>query len=210
MMLQLPDPAVVQKIAEYVILTLVIVALYLASAEDIKYRRISKKTIVYLYLLAPAYLYVSGADFMVASLCFMFTGVVFAGMWFISRGGFGIGDVLVITAIAWMTADFGILKIFLLSMAVMSIPWALFWIWKTHKNGYKGILHGFKKTLPIDELRPGMVLDSDNFMTGLDQKDIEDLKRSGRVYVAVKLPMPYIPVIFFALMVYIVFILYFV
>ena len=51
-----------------------------------------------------------------------------------SRGGFGFGDVLVISALGWMLADFTILQVFLISMGVFSIPWGLFWLWKNKKT----------------------------------------------------------------------------
>lgn len=62
-------------------------------------------------------------------------------------------------------------------------------------------MKGFKQTLPIDELRPGMVLATDNFMHGLTINDIEKLRHEGYITITVKNPMPFIPCIFIAFLI---------
>lgn len=141
-----------------------------------------------------------------ASFCFMFTLVVFVSLWFISFGSFGMGDVLVISALGWMVADFSILHVFLLTMGVLSIPWGLFWVIKYKRDpNFSGIWHGFKKIIPIKDLRPGMVNADDNFMQGLDGDQIEKIQKSGVSTIRVKQPMPYIPVVFATVMIYTLF-----
>jgi len=101
-----------------------------------------------------------------------------------------------------MIADFSILQAFLITMGVMSIPWALFWIWKYRKDpDTHGLWTGFKKTINISKVKPGMVLAKDNFMHGLDEKEIEQFKKQGHKLLEIKQPMPYIPVVFGTLLV---------
>jgi hypothetical protein len=55
-----------------------------------------------------------------------------------------------------------------------------------------------KAKLPIDKVKPGMVLAEDGFMHGLTEKDIDDMKLKGETELIVKAPLPFIPVIFLA------------
>lgn len=193
-------------IVSTIVLIIILVVLFLASVEDLKYRRINKWTVVFLYVLVPVYLYSRNIDMLTASFCFMFTLAVFAGLWFISFGSFGMGDVLVISALGWMVADFSILYVFLLTMGVLSIPWGLFWAIKYKQDPrYSGVWHGFKKIIQTKNLLPGMVKAEDNFMQGLDGEQIEKIQKSGVTTMRVKQPMPYIPVVFATVLIYTLF-----
>lgn len=193
-------------IVSTILLLLIILILFLASIEDLKYRRINKWTVVFLYILVPFYLYSRDISMLTASFCFMFTLAVFVSLWFISFGSFGMGDVLVISALGWMVADFHILHVFLLTMGVLSIPWGIFWIIKYKRDPrYSGVWHGFKKLIPIKDLQVGMVKAEDNFMKGLTETEIQDLKNTGVRNIRVKQPMPFIPVVFASVLIYVLF-----
>lgn len=193
----------IQLVVSIILLGLILLILAFASIYDIKYRRIETKSIIYLYILVPFYLYLTNADMTVASICFMLTLAMFIFLWVISLGGFGFGDVLTISVLGWLIADLDILHAYLITMGVMSIPWALFWTWYyARKPEYKGLLHGFKKVIPVDKLRPGMVKANDSFMKGFTEEDIARFKDQGYTSVRVKQPMPYIPVVFITTLIY--------
>lgn len=194
------------SIVSIILVLVILLVLALASWHDLKYRTIEKKSVIYLYILIPIYLFVSGKDMTVASFCFLFTLIVFTCLWAISMKQFGGGDVLVISSLGWMIADFNILRAFLLTMGVMSIPWGIFWwLYYNHKEGYTGLMYSLKKTLPISNIKPGMVLARDGFMHGLNEEDIARLKKEGYEMVDVKQPFPFIPVVFTSLLTYILF-----
>ncbi len=175
--------------------------LAIASIQDIKTTTISKNIVVALYILVPAYLYVRDINYITAGSCFLFTLITFLCLWFISRKGFGFGDVLVISALGWMIADFTILRVFLISMGVFSIPWALFWLWRYHKNpNLEDMWTGKPKQIKTSRLHPGMVLAEDSFMQGLTDKQIKQIQCQNQQSIWVKKPMPFIPVVFFTLL----------
>ena len=151
-----------------------------------------------LYILAPAYLYTTDANYATAGLCFIFTLITFSCLWFISRKGFGFGDVLVISALAWMVADFSILRAFLITMGVLSIPWGLFWLSKYKKDpDLESMWTGQKQQIPVTSLKPGMVLAEDGFMHGLTDQEISRIQKA-KDFIMVKKPMPFIPIVLFA------------
>ena len=175
--------------------------LAVASYQDIKTTTISREVVIALYILVPAYLYLKDVNYATAGLCFIFTMITFLCLWFISRKGFGFGDVLVISALGWMIADFTILRVFLVSMGVFSIPWGLFWLWRYKKNPLLEQMWTGKKTeIDTKNLQPGMVLAEDGFMQGLTKKEIKNIQKKNKQSIWVKKPMPFIPVIFFTLL----------
>jgi len=181
------------------ILFLIIVVLAIASYQDLKTITIKREIIIALYLLVPAFLYTSNANYATAGICFIFTLITFTCLWFMSRKGFGFGDVLVISALAWMLADFTILRAFLITMGVMSIPWGLFWLWRYKKDpDLENMWSGKKQKISVEKLKPGMVLADDGFMQGLTEKQIKKIRRE-KTSLMVKKPMPFIPVVLFAL-----------
>jgi hypothetical protein len=185
--------------ANLIILILILVILAIASLQDIKRTTIGKYVVIFLYILVPISLYLRGAHMLTASFCFMFTLAVFLGLWFLSRGGFGMGDVLLIGSLGWLVADWAFLQAWLIVMGVMSIPWGLFWAGyyarKPEFRKHKSLLIGKKKIIPVGDLCPGMVCAHDNFMQGLTAKDIQKIKDEGKTQMEVKQPFPFVPVI---------------
>jgi len=183
-----------------IILIIIFAILAIASYQDIKTTTISRNVVIALYILVPAYIYIRDVNYATAGSCFLFTLITFLCLWFISRKGFGFGDVLVISALGWMIADFTILRVFLISMGVFSIPWGLFWLWRYKKNPYLDQMWTGKKTMiDPEKLQPGMVLAEDGFMQGLTEKQIKQIKKQEKQSIWVKKPMPFIPVVFFTL-----------
>lgn len=136
---------------------------------------------------------------MQTTFVFLFAFIIFMTIAVFSRGHFGIGDAMVIGALAWYFGSFPQLQFFLFSMGAISIVWWLLWAFKFREdNTSKGIFTGFKKNLPIDQIKPGMVLATDNFMQGLTQPQIDRMRMDGYITVNVKFPYPFIPVIFIA------------
>jgi len=183
------------------VLFIILGILAIASYQDIKSITISREIVIALYILVPVYLYIRDVNYATAGFCFLFTLVTFLCLWFISRKGFGFGDVLVIAALGWMIADFTILRVFLISMGVFSIPWGLFWLWRYKRNpDLEHMWTGKKTEIQTKDLKPGMVLAEDGFMQGLTDKQIKKIKKENRRSIFVKKPMPFIPVVFFTLL----------
>jgi prepilin signal peptidase PulO-like enzyme (type II secretory pathway) len=182
-------------------LILILIVLFYESINDVKYRRISKGGVVVLYILTPIYVFASGIDLMTASFTFLFTLGVFLVIWLVSFGRFGIGDSLVLGAVGWFLGDFTTLQNFLFILAIFAIPWSAYWMYYYMSKGYKDLLFKFTNKIKIDKVISGMVLANDKFMHGLDENDIEKLKANGKTEVTVKQPLPFIPIIFFALVV---------
>jgi hypothetical protein len=87
-------------------------------------------------------------------------------------------------------------------MGGVCIPWTVFCIlYYGRHQGFLNAIKGFKKNISIENVRPGMVLASDNFMHGLTQQDIDQMRHAGHVTINIKQPFPFIPVIFIAFMV---------
>jgi len=183
------------------VLFIILGILAIASYQDIKSITISREIVIALYILVPVYLYIRDVNYATAGFCFLFTLVTFLCLWFISRKGFGFGDVLVIAALGWMIADFTILRVFLISMGVFSIPWGLFWLWRYKRNpDLEDMWTGKKTEIDTKNLQPGMVLAEDGFMQGLTEKDVKRIKKQNKRSIFVKKPMPFIPVVFFTLL----------
>jgi len=182
------------------VLTIIISAtLFHASLEDIRRRDISSIHVIVLYILACFYIVITGNLGLQTTYLFLFAFLLFMGVSVFSMGSFGIGDSMVIGALALYFHDFTSFQTFLYAMGIISIPWGLYWIIRYRQdNSLSGLIHGFKKTIPITEAKQGMVLFSDRFMHGLSEKDIQKLRQDGCVTITVKNPFPFIPCIFFA------------
>lgn len=177
----------------------VILILFYESINDIKYRRIGKKSVILLYVFCPLALFLSENNLTEASFVFMFSLFIFIAVWIFSFGQFGIGDSLTIASVTMILGTFTAFQNFLLILALISIPWSAYWIVKYFgKKGYKGQIFRNIMILSPDQLKPGMVLKEDNFMNGLNEKDIEKIKDSGIEKIEVKQPLPFIPVVFLA------------
>lgn len=187
----------------FIQLAATLLILGLASYEDIKIRRISKYFVALLYLITIFFVIITDNINSDVTMAFLFTFIVFMFISLISHGGFGIGDSMVLAAIAWQIGNLEQLQIFFLILGIMAMIWAVFWIlWLYRRNGYDQFSKGIRQihTIPIDKIQPGMVLASDYFMQGLTEKDIQKMKEKGYTLVDVKQPLPFIPVIFISTM----------
>ena len=176
--------------------------LFYASVEDLRHRTIRSIWVITLYILVSASSIITGSISTQSTFVFLFTFILFMGIAVFSFGRFGIGDAMVLGALGWFYHDFASLQHFLFIMGGVCLPWAMFCIlYYGRHQGFLNTIKGFKRHINIEEARPGMVLASDNFMHGLTQTQIDDMRHAGFVTIDVKQPFPFIPVIFIAFMV---------
>ena len=189
---------------------LIIIPLYYASKEDLKYNRIDKKYVIMIFLIVMAYTMLSTEYAVERTFSFLITLGIFSAMTFFSRGAFGFGDTLILGALGWYIGSLIFLRDFYMILVFTMLVWGAYQIIKNRKN-ISGLKQHLKTihVLPIDKVLPGMILASDYFMTGLTEKDIMELKKDGYVSLDIKLAYPFIPVIFIAFLIHIVFHLYF-
>lgn len=196
------------NIIRFAIVCILLGILFIAGIKDMITRTISKLNVMLVYILGGVYYSLSVYNPMQTTMVFVFSLLIFCGIAFLSRGGFGYGDALVIGGLTIVLGTFPHFQKYLYILGCVSLVWAVFMIlWVFRKNGYHHISYGFKQKflLPIDEVKPGMVLASDYFMNSLKQFDIDELKKHGTTSLLVKQPMAFIPVIFFSFLVYNVF-----
>jgi hypothetical protein len=106
---------------------------------------------------------------------------------------------MVIGALALYFHTFHSFQMFLYAMGIISIPWVIYYTLKYRKDtSLRGILHGFRATVPIDKVNVGDVIYGDNFMHGLTLEQINKYKMDGYISLEIKKVMPFIPVIFMA------------
>lgn len=182
------------------VLTIIIASvLFHASLEDIRRRDIGSIHVIVLYILACFYIVITDNLGMQTTYLFLFAFLLFMGISVFSRGSFGIGDSMVIGALALYFHDFTSFQTFLYAMGIISIPWVIYYTLKYHHDtSLKGLMHGFRAIVPIDKVRVGDVLFHDNFMHGLTSEQISKMKMDGYVSLEIKKVMPFIPCIFFA------------
>lgn len=194
-----------QHIIGILLTSLIGLVLLHASYEDIRRRDIGSIHVIVLFILVSLYTIVTGTMGLQTTYVFLFAFILFIGISALSFGHFGMGDSLVIGALAWYLGTFSSLQTFLYSMGLVAIPWAIYWSVRYRKdNTLKSMLHGFKQIVPIDKVKVGDVLSYDNFMHGLELSDIEKLKVDGFITVEIKKPMPFIPCIFIAFLIVLV------
>jgi len=131
----------------------VLAVLASASYHDLRERTIPIYLVGMIYILIPVYLVLAGKDMTVGTVCFGFTFIAFIAVWGISKQQFGLGDVLILSALGWMIADLALLKAYLVVLGVLSIPYAIFCIWY-----YKGNAKFQKKYSKDPYLYPYMPL----------------------------------------------------
>jgi Flp pilus assembly protein protease CpaA len=182
------------------ILTIIIGAvLFHASLEDIRRRDISSLHVIVLFILACFYIILTGSLGLETTYLFLFVLILFISISAVSKGGFGMGDSLVISALALFFHDFTSFQTFLYAMGLISIPWVVYYTLKYRKDtSLKGLMHGFRAIVPIDKVQVGDVIYGDNFMHGLTQPQINKYKLDGYISLEIKKVMPYVPVIFMA------------
>lgn len=185
------------------IITLIMILLmFFMSIDDIKHTRIKAHHVILIYLLVMIYVTINDFFSPNATMSFLILLIVFTPIAGISKGRFGMGDALMISALGWYFASLNKINLFLYSWIVMSMFWALFWIiYLWNKSDIRDIVIGYKKTIPISELKAGMILASDNFVKGLNEEEIKKIMDSGIKQVDVKKPLPYIPCIFLTFLV---------
>ena len=185
------------------IMTILIgIILFYASVEDLRNRTIRAIWVIALYAIMSIRAVVSQTLSIESTYVFLFGFILFMLLALVSRGQFGYGDALVIGSLAWFYHDFLDFQNFLFILAIVGIPWAVYWSWHYgRKEGYSNIINAFKKTININEVREGMVLAKDRFMNGLTRGQIETLKAEGHMTLDVKQPFPFIPCVFIAFMI---------
>lgn len=182
------------------ILTIIIVLLlFHASVEDIYQRTIGSLHVICLYILVALYSVMTETMSLQTTYVFLFGFIMFISIAVFSKGHFGIGDAMVIGALSWYIGTFSGFQHFLFAIAIVSIPWTVYWLIRYRKdNTLSGVFSGFKQVVPIGDVRVGDVLSSDNFMHGLTGVQIDRLRQEGHAALEIKKPFPFIPVIFIA------------
>jgi len=182
-----------------------LLTLYFSSVEDMKYHRISKKYVLVFFIIVIFYNNFAGAS-VEKTLAFIITLVIFSCITFASKGMFGFGDTLIISAIAWFIGDLIYLQYFYLTLCFCSLVIGAYFVLVNHKQNHKGFKKIFNNTMFVDKdnLKPGMVLANDYFMKGLTEKEIDDLKKFNDGPVLIKQTYPFIPVIFASFLIYVI------
>lgn len=183
-----------------IILTIVILLILLhASIDDIKHTSIGSYHVILLYILVAFYTVITNTMSLQTTYVFFFGLIMFVAIAVFSRGHFGIGDAMVIGALAWYLGSFMEFQQFLFAMAIVSIPWTAYWLVRYRKDdSLSGIFQGFRQVVPIHAVNVGDVLASDNFMHGLTRPQIDRMRQDGYITVEIKKPFPFIPVLFAA------------
>ena len=173
------------------------IILFYASLKDFKYRTISRRSVAIVFVIVLAYRLIVGIP-AESSFAFLYVFIAFVALAAISRGKFGMGDALLIGAVSWQLGSFNEIQQFIYAMGGAGIAlWLYYFI---RNKDYKNIRNSLKNiyTIPIGDVKTGMVRAEDNFMAGLTEFDIKNLKESGVKELSVKQPMPFIPCIFIA------------
>ena len=172
------------------------------SIDDIKHTRIKAWQVAMVYLLVMIYVSINDLFSPKTTISFLIILVIFTTIAGLSKGKFGMGDALMLGALGWYFASLGKINGFLYAWIAMSFLWAVFWIiYLWNKSDIRDIVIGYKKTIPITELKEGMILAKDNFVKGLTEKEVIELCNTGAKEVDVKKPLPYIPCIFLAFLI---------
>lgn len=182
-----------------------LIALFFSSKEDIKYHRISKKYVIICFIIAIIYNNVIGGR-VEATVTFGLTLGLFSAFTFLSRGGFGFGDSMILGSIGWFIGNLRYLQYYFVVLGFCMLILGSYFIIKDHKKNGKGFRNLFIKTMlvPVNELKPGMILAHDYFMKGLTEKEIDELKKVNDSTILIKQAYPFIPVIFTSFLIYVI------
>lgn len=186
---------------------LLLLTLYFSSVEDMKYHRISKKYVLACFLIVIFYNnYVGGS--VEATVSFLLTLGLFSGITFLSKGGFGFGDTIIIAALGWFIGDMIHLQYFYLTLGFSALILGGYFVIINHKNNHKGasLFLNDKQFIKVSKLKPGMILCKDYFMKGLTEKDIEEIQKNNESdnAICIKQAYPFIPVIFMSFLIYVI------
>lgn len=179
---------------------LLVIPLYYASKEDMKYHRIDKKYVQIVFILVFIFTLLTRTYAVERTFSFLITLGIFSAITIFSKGGFGFGDTLILGALGWYIGSLMHLRYFFIILIGVIVFWGLYQIITTDndiwdKKGFRKYFE-MKKMIPIDKVKPGMILAEDYFMKGLKETEIEDLKEGGLAYLNIKQAYPFIPVIF--------------
>jgi Flp pilus assembly protein protease CpaA len=201
-------------LAQYVLTGILLSILIIASKEDMRYHRISKKYVMLILVFTLLYTLVYKTYGLERTAAFLIAFGMFGGMTLLSRGKFGFGDSIIISAIALYIGRVNQLGYFFIILAFVSIAWGAYCYLKTRHNSKTGdkktLWDSFSSinTITIDKLVPGMILANDNFMQGLNEEEIMDLKKQGLKELQIKYAYPFIPVILMSFIVYLTIVQY--
>lgn len=173
------------------------IILLIMSLRDIQYRRIDPSVFFIFLLFLSFYLFLFEIPLLITILfCLIF--FIFSLISILSKYAYGLGDAIILSVLCLFFKDyiqcinfFGILAGILFAIFIFySFP-KLFDIKreKLFKNSF---------ILPINKIKPGMVLADDKIGIGLTKKDIKELKKKNIKELKVKQPLPFIPFIAFA------------
>lgn len=179
-------------------ITIAAILLY-ASAKDFKYRTISRRIVAIVFIIVLAYRLIAGITAEV-SFTFLYVLIAFLLITFLSRERFGLGDSLLIGAVALFFGTTAMIQQFIYAMVLSALAlWFVYFIKDKQYKDLKGLFRNEKsRVVPIDKVVVGSILASDNFMCGLSENDISKLKRDGRTELEIKQPyLPFIPCICF-------------
>lgn len=175
---------------------------------DAKSRTIPYWTVPVLFVLAGIYIYIGKTNTISASFSCIIATTTFLVLFVFAKGGFGIGDVMVMSAIGWFIADMsGVYTYMLYILLPIGGIWAVAnMAYHYQKYGKQKVIDllKFKRTITTAELQEGMVLESDNFMSGLTKEQIADIQKKQET-ITIKQPIAFIPVPFISLIAYFLF-----
>jgi Flp pilus assembly protein protease CpaA len=184
---------------------LLIVTLFFSSREDWKYHRISKKYVLIVLLTVMVYNNVAGST-IEATVCFLLTLGIFSAITFASRGGFGFGDTMILGALGWFIGNLKHLQYYFLILVFYMLLLGGYFVTINYKQNHKGwkLFFNNKIFVPVEKLKPGMILCDDYFMKGLTENEIKEWQRkSNGDTLCIKQAYPFIPVIFVSFLIYV-------
>jgi Flp pilus assembly protein protease CpaA len=196
------------QITELGLTIAILFVLFYASIEDMRYHRITKRNVFLVLLLVLVFTMFYHTYGIERTATFLIAFGVFGGITILTKGGFGFGDTIILSSIALYIGrvqDFGT---YAQILGITTLLWGAYHIIRQRQqNKEKKFTFKFSMidTIPIDRVIPGMILANDYFMEGLKPGDITDLKRKGFLTLKIKYAYPYIPVIFFSFLFYLIF-----
>lgn len=202
-------------IAQLVLTGIIISILVLASKEDLKYNRITKRNTIFILIFTLLYTLVYPTYGIERTVAFVIAFSMFGGMTLLSHGKFGFGDAIIIAALALYIGKVQNLGYFFSILGFTALSWGVICIVntqltnkdKTMKQRLRDSFH-IVEVVSIENALPGMILFDDYFMTGLTEDEILDLKKKGITSIKIKRAYPFIPVIFVAFIIYLIVVQY--
>lgn len=174
--------------------------LFFASIRDIQYHRIDRNFVLVFLLIVMFYNTLNpGVE---KTLSFFISLGLFGFITLVTKGGFGIGDTLILGCIGWWIGDLKHLQYYLIVLVFATLILEAYFIIKNHEQRGLKKIYNNTKFVPVNELKPGMILAKDYFMKGLTEKDITAMKQVCNSTVRVKFAYPFIPVIFLSFLVF--------